>query len=242
MKSFISPQAMTSDGFTLIEVVVALAIVTMICVAALYSFESVDRLASVAQTRGTEDRIIAGVRGLAGSPAALRNSMRALSPDGLTPANPKLLACAGGNPMNDCQNGTTFDLTLYAPVVSLDQNGVPSIQPITAPIGSANVFSFDAWGSPCLDDGSASCPLIVSTSFQAQCGPASLSVADLAAPVTPAQIAPMALCSVADQIAVTYVVQLNPAAASAPGLSAFAKAVTGTVTTPVAAISGNLPQ
>lgn len=155
--------------------------------------------------------------------------------------NPELLACAGGNPVNSCQSGVEYDLTLYSPFLELSATGsVLGVQPISSPRGSAAPMRLDAFGSPCAVAG-PDCPLLVFTSFKAQCGPPP-PPATPPSPIT-LQLVPQSTCTVADVIEVIYSVQLDPnVTATDPHLATLTSPVKGSVVVPVVAISGNLPQ
>ncbi|WP_413290230.1 prepilin-type N-terminal cleavage/methylation domain-containing protein [Bdellovibrio sp. HCB337] len=230
---------MKNKGFALLELMIAFAILATVVFVALEYSNIMRKNTSLSRTVGTRDRILSAVRNFAGMPAALRNSMRAALAG--IPANPRLLACAGGNPLNSCQTGVVYPLTLYAPLVVRSPTGVIlGIQAVSAPIGSATPMRLDTFGVPCSTPG-PDCPLLVSTSFRAQCGPPLRDAS--APPPTQADLVPQAICTVADVIEVTYSIQLDPGISSADAsLSSFISPVTGSVTTPVAAISGNLPQ
>ncbi|MNL40152.1 hypothetical protein D3C87_1624780 [compost metagenome] len=97
----------------------------------------------------------------------------------------------------------------------------------------------DTFGAPCPIAGPG-CPLLVFTSFRAQCGPPPPP----APPAIPTNdLSPAATCTVADVIEVTYYVQLDSdVAVTDPELRNFITPITGSVVVPVVAISGNMPQ
>ncbi|MNL32592.1 hypothetical protein D3C87_1544560 [compost metagenome] len=193
---------------------------------------------NINRSNNTKNRILAGVRDLAGMPASLRVSMRA-SANGAA-INPELLACAGGNPVNSCKTGVEIPFTLYSPLIQRSNTGqVLGALPISAPLGSNTPMRIDTFGAPCTVAGPG-CPLLVSTSFKAQCGPPSLP----AGPPSPGvDLAPTATCTVADVIEVTYYVRLDSQVANAdPELTSFVTPISGSVVVPVVAISGNVPQ
>lgn len=227
-------------GFTIIDTLVAFTIILtlagLICSVAVNQ----QKMRALSQTGTTFDRIFSGVRSLAGNPAALRNSMRALSADGSTVVNPELLACAGGTPANNCTSQIDYPFTLYSPLINMS-SGSPSVQAITSPMNSTTPSRFDAWGAPC-PAGNTTCPLLVFTSFRAQCGP-NQQVSQAVGTLTPAMLLPLNTCTVAEAIDVTYSIQLDPnLTASTPGLAAFSVPVTGVIATSVVAISGDQPQ
>ncbi|MGE0763416.1 MAG: type II secretion system protein [Bdellovibrionales bacterium] len=228
-------------GFTLVEVMVASAIAGGFILLTMTYSKIMQTNTGVTRAISTRDRILAGVRSLAGMPASLRNSMRASDGAG-TVVNPRLLACAGGNPANGCQSGISYAFTLYSPLVALDAAGNPvGIQPIASPMGSAVPMRFDNFGLPCTTAG-PNCALLVQTAFKAQCGPPPLPFPRPAV-ITPEMLIPAVVCTIADLIDVTYQVQLDPNVVEANDVfTPFATPVRGTVATPVRLISGNQPQ
>lgn len=229
-----------SAGFTLIEVMISLALVSIFVYMVINYSSELNKHSNLSRSNNTKNRILAGVRDLAGMPASLRVSMRA-SASGVA-INPELLACAGGNPINGCKSGgPEIPFTLYSPLISRTPSGASmggSI--ISAPLNSTKPVRIDTFGTACLPDTPAGprCPLLVFTSFRAQCGPL-----PNAAPGPAADLAPMATCTVADVIEVTYYIQLDPEVAiTDPELKSFLTPVSGTVVVPVVEISGNKPQ
>ena len=230
---------LNQSGLTLIGVSVGIAIVSTLFLVILASINSVDSGLSQNRLVATRDRILSGVRALAGMPASLRNAMIASDSSGAS-MNVGLFACAGGNPLNSCAHQQQYPLILYSPVVTF-VGGVPvSIQPISSAIGgSGPALRFDTYGVPCSTMG-PECPLLVSTAFKATCGSVPR---DPLVPVTPSMFIPQAKCTIADSIEVIYQVQLDPALlVTNPELATFASAVSGTVTVPVQLISGNVAQ
>jgi hypothetical protein len=230
---------MKKTGFAFVELMVVVAIIAIAVIVSLSYSTILLKKTSLNKTIATRDRILSGIRNLAGLPASLRTSMRAAANG--RPANPQLLACAGGNPLNSCQSGTVFPLILYSPLINRSASGeILGIQPITSALGSATPMRLDLFGVPCTEPG-PDCPLLVFTSFKAQCGPAPLD--PTAPPPTSLELVPQATCTIADVIEVTYYVQLDPLIASAdPSLTSFVTLVSGSVITLVLDISGNFPQ
>ncbi len=230
---------MNQSGLTLIGVSIGIGVVSVLFLVILASINSVDTGISQNRLVATKDRILSGVRSLAGLPASLRNAMIAANGAG-TPMNPGLLACAGGNPVNSCTHQNQYPLTLYSPVVSFVGGVATSIQPISSPIGGIGpALRFDTYGVPCATTG-PECPFLVSTAFKATCG---IVPRDPLLPVTPAMFVLQATCTIADSVEVIYQVQLDPAlVATNPELATFVSAVSGTITVPVQLISGNVAQ
>lgn len=230
---------LNQSGLTLIGVSIGIGIVSILLLVILASINSVDVGLSQNRLVTTKDRILSGVRALAGMPAALRNAM--VAGDGLgTPINAGLFACAGGNPLNSCNHQQQYPLTLYSPIVTFAGSVPVSIQPISSPIGGTGpALRFDTYGVPCATTG-PECPLLVSTAFKPTCGAPQRNPL---LPVTAAMFAPAATCTIADSVEVIYQVQLDPALlATNPELATFASTVSGTVSVPVQLISGNVAQ
>jgi prepilin-type N-terminal cleavage/methylation domain-containing protein len=231
-----------SRGFTLMEVMLALALISIFAIMAMNYSSILNRQSSLARSGSTKNRILSGVRDLAGLPAALRMSMRASDETGAA-VNPDLLACAGGNPMNHCDSDKLYSLTLYSPIIQRAADGsILGVSKLTAPFGDATAqpVRIDTFGAPCTV-ASPECPLLVYTSFKAQCGPPP-APAVAPSPVT-IQLVPQGTCTVADVIEVTYYVKLDQNVANKdPALASFVSEVTGSVVVPVVAISGNVPQ
>ena len=98
----------------------------------------------------------------------------------------------------------------------------------------------DNFGAPCYVAG-PDCPLLVFTSFKAQCGPAPMP-ATPPSPIT-LELLPLGTCTVADVIEVTYYVRLDAnVAVTDPSLMSFVTPITGSVVVSVATVSGNVPQ
>lgn len=228
-------------GLSLLEVMVAAGVVGVFALV-MISYSNVVQISTgLARSMSTRDRILSGVRGVAGMPAALRNSMRASRADGSI-VNPELLACAGGNPANSCDDGKVYPLTLYSPLIMMNSAGQPiGIQAITSPFGTANPMRFDNFGVYC-QTANQGCALLVYTSFRPKCGPTALPNPPPAV-ITQKMLEPQKKCTIADVIEVTYQVQLDPALAeSNPDLSPFLAPLTGTVAVSVIEISGNVSQ
>lgn len=220
------------------EVMIALALVSIFVYMVLNYSSVLNKHSNRSRSNNTKNRILSGVRDLAGMPASLRVSMRA-SGSGAA-INPKLLACAGGNPINGCTSGEEVPFTLYSPLIQRSSTGaILGASPISAPLGSTTPMRIDTFGAPCTT-ASPGCPLLVFTSFKAQCGPPPLPPG---APSPTIELSPLANCTVADVIEVTYYVQLDSdVAVTDPELTTFVTPITGTVVVPVVAISGNKPQ
>lgn len=230
-------------GFTMIEVVVALGLVSIFAIMVINYTSILGKQSNINRSNNTKNRILSGIRDLAGMPASLRVSMRA-SANGV-PINPKLLACAGGNPVNGCKdNDIATPFTLFSPIIERWPNGtIKGAVPISAPFDSPKVMRFDTFGAYCekVTAPTPTCPLLVFTSFKAQCGPPP-APATPPSPVTLALV-PQAECTIADVIEVTYQVKLDPALeVTDPELKSFITPISGTVVVPVVKISGNVPQ
>lgn len=234
------PRLTSAAGFGIVDLLIAFAVVTGFMALFIGFVNSQNMLSEQNRTSATFDRIVSGVRSLAGNPAALRNSMRAVT-GGTTFVNPALAACAGGTPLNGCVGQTDSPFTLYAPFITNGPSG-PVISPVTSPSGSSSPMHFDTWGSPCATPG-PSCALIVFTTMRAQCAPPPQD-ASLTAPgsLTAAMLTPQANCTIANVIEITYTIQVDSTVNPDPALSVFLSPVTGTIATPVVLISGNQPQ
>jgi prepilin-type N-terminal cleavage/methylation domain-containing protein len=229
-----------NDGFTLMEVMISLALISIFVVMVINYSSILNKRSNISRSNNTKNRILSGVRDLAGMPASLRVSMRASS--GGLAVNKELLACAGGNPVNNCDSGgPDIPFTLYSPFIERWPNGtIKGVSAISAPLNGTTPKRIDTFGTPCPEGSPASlaCPLLVFTSFRAQCGPP-----PAAAPVPAVNISPMLKCTVADVIEVTYTVRLDQSVeTSDPELKAFVTPISGTVVVSVEAISGNKPQ
>jgi prepilin-type N-terminal cleavage/methylation domain-containing protein len=226
-------------GFTLAEVMLTVGLIAAFVLLTMNFTGLISKNTNLTRNTSTKNRILSTVREIAGLPAALRVSMRASS-SGVA-VNPDLLACAGGNPPNSCKTGIKYPLTLYSPVIlRTATGGILGVQPITSPENSANPMRLDTFGAPCTTAG-PDCPLLVTTSFKAQCGPAPLP----ATPLSPLNLefVPLTDCTVADVVEVTYNVQLDPSLESThPELAAFISKASGSVVVQVRDISGNVPQ
>jgi hypothetical protein len=227
-------------GFTLIEALIAIVLVTL-CVFMTMSYSTImGRRAFLTRNVSTKNRVLSGIRDFAGMPATLRASMRAATAAGVV-INRELLACAGGNPDNSCEGDKEFDLTMFAPLLERDAAGnIKGVQPISSPPGSATPMRIDTFGSPC-SVASPTCPFLIFTTMKAQCGPAP-QPATAPSPIN-LELLPQAKCTVAEVIEVKYYVQLDPDVSTTdPAMSAFVTTVSGSVIVPVIAISGNVPQ
>jgi hypothetical protein len=228
------------DGFSTVEVLLGFGLVAVFVLATL-SFSNIRNLSStLSRTTITKDRLIASVRTIAGMPAALRNSVRASVGGKLV--NPALYACVSGLPANTCANGIDTPFTLFTPTLIIDASGnLKGVQPITSPTGAAQPLRFDTFGSPCSIP-SPRCSILVFTSFSAQCPPAPRPSP---APVVTAadELQPMANCTIAESVTITYKIQIDPnQASSMTSLAQVGKPFVGNVTTLVKLISGNTPQ
>ena len=222
---------MNKRGFSLLQVMIALALVSAFVFLGMQMSASVNQQLSLGRKTGTKSRILASIREVASLPASLRMSMRA-SIDGVA-VNPELLACVGGNPANSCKSKTVHPFTLYSPILQREPDGtILGGQALTAPADSPEPLRIDVFGSPC-KDASPDCPFLISTSFQAQCGP----------PLDSMSMVPQTQCTVADVIEVTYSIQLDPALSiTDPSFAPLATPATQSVVVPVQAISGNIAQ
>ncbi len=231
------------SGIGMIETIVGLALITIFVAVSISYLSKVNLKNNVNRTIATRDRILSGIRSLAGMPASIRNSMRASNSAG-TAVNPELLACVGGNPPNSCQSGIEYPFALYSPVVVLDSVGNPiGIRQVSSPKGSLTPLRFDTFGTPCAEL-SDQCPIIVYTSFKAQCGilppPGGIPYS---APIPNTALNRLTTCTFAELIEVNFSVQLDPALANSnSSLIGFLTPFVGTVVTAVVDISGNQPQ
>ena len=225
-----------NQGFSLVEALIALAITTVFVLMALNYGTTLNKNTNLARYISTKDRIFLGFRNLAILPATLRSSMRVGV--GGVPVNPKLLACAGGNPLNSCEHGVEYPFTMYGPLIQRDAGGnIIGVQAVSSPLGSTTPLRLDSFGSPCTVAG-PDCALLVFTSFKAQCPPTAV-----AAPSTSTSLVAKPNCSVADVIEVTFYIQLDPAVGSSDSaLASFITPVIGSVLVSGEAISGNHPQ
>jgi prepilin-type N-terminal cleavage/methylation domain-containing protein len=227
-------QLKQNDGFTLLEVMVAMGLGIIFFLGSLNFIQMNSAASTLNRTISSRARILAGIRSVAGMPASLRASMRAMSSKS-EPVNLGLRNCVGGVNPKDCKNGHNYSLTLYLPEVILDPvtKVATSLIPITAPPAR-----FDTFGQSC-SKLSAACPLVVSTTFTPQCPPPPMASPSHA---NAGNLAPASVCTVAELVAVTYSVQLdkNLVAPTQPALFTFVTAVTGTVNVSVSDISGNV--
>lgn len=235
----------SQSGFTIVEIVIATAMLAIFIFVAVNYMSSIQRNSEINGSMTTRDRILSAIRNVASMPAALRASIRASMPDGVTPRNRELNNCVAGTVPNSCENNVEYPLILFSPVVQLDASGnALGLLPITAARNTTPPMRFDSFGVPCVE-GQADCLLNVFTTFRAQCPPANLPSTP-PAPSDPAYMAllnPKATCTIAEAIHVTYWVVLDPAAgANKSFLSAFINPVSGSVTTSVKLIFGNDPR
>lgn len=228
-----------NNGFTLMEVLAALGILSIVIYIALTYSSTNSQNTALARYVGTKNRVVATIRDFASMPATLRSSMLA-SLNGVS-VNPQLLACAGGEPVNSCNSGVEYPFTMFSPIMGRDSTGaIIGVQPISAAKASPNPFRVDSFGSPCTVAG-PDCSLMIFTSMIAQCGPA----VQTASPPSPInnEILPQATCTVADVIQVNYFIQVDQnLIATNPGLVSMLGTTSGSVTIPVTQISGNVPQ
>lgn len=225
-------------GFSILEVLIGIAILTILVAMSLEISRTMYLNRVSNRAIATRDRVLLGIQNLAGMPAALRNSMRASN--GGIPVNPKLLACAGGNPLNACESNVVYPLTLYAPMIARTSTGdVIGIQAISSPLGSSTPLRLDTFGAPCSHP-SPDCPFVIFTSFKAQCGPAPVEAT--APPPTARELAPTATCTIADVIEVTFYLHLDPSVASDASLAGLRTEIQGSVVTSILSVSGNHPQ
>jgi prepilin-type N-terminal cleavage/methylation domain-containing protein len=231
-----------NQGFTLVEALIALAILSATIFAAL-SYDSVTaKNTNVTRYLGTKNRVLSTIRESASLAATLRSSMLAWS--GGQYVNPQLIACAGGNPTNSCQNGVEIPFTMFSPFMGRDPSGaIVGVQAISTPKPlngappSASPVRVNSFGTTCPTVG-PDCLLVIYTSMTPQCGPD----VQPATPPTPInnEILPKATCTFADVIQVNYEVVVDPAiAATDPGLVGLLGTSAGSVMIPVSEISGN---
>lgn len=208
-------------------------------------FTSITRNMHASRASTTRERMSLGVRNAAGMMASLRNSLRAAQPNGTTPVNQELNNCLAGTMPNLCQHDQEYPVSLFSPAIGMDAAGNPlGLLPITAPKGSVVPVRFDTFGQPCLQK-NPECVFRVTTSFRAQCPPPKLP----ATPPPPSDpsflnyFKPMATCTIAESITITYTVEVDPAAVpnADPVLRGFSP-ITGTMTTSVKAVFGNDPR
>jgi len=226
-------------GFTFIQILIATAIVAAFVLMAVDYLAVMGKGGNLSRSLSTRYRVLAGIRDIASMPAALRASMCAST--GGVSLNPQLLACAGGNPPNNCTGGVEYPLLMFSPLLQRDASG-NLLGGVVVSTGRDNPIlkRFDSFGSPCPKAG-PDCPFIVYTTMKAQCGPAPLP-ATPPSPITD-ELTPLPICTVADVIEVIYHVELDPSiATSDPALNAFIGSASGSVTVPVKLISGNVPQ
>lgn len=232
------------QGFSLVELLLAIGLLSIFINLSMIFSDSLQRSLRLSRTTSTRDRILAGVRNIAGMPTALRASTRAAQADG-TPVNPDLYNCVASVLINQCQTDKDYPLTLFSPVIALDATGNPlGLLPIASPAGAATNMHFDSFGAPC-STVSADCPFTVSTSFRPQCPPNILpaSPPPTSDPAYLALLAPMPSCTIAEAVSVTYTVQVDPIALAAnPELGVFSSPFSGSVTTSVKLIFGNDPR
>jgi prepilin-type N-terminal cleavage/methylation domain-containing protein len=229
-------------GFTLLEVLFAMAITAIFAGASLRYTDSVRNSAQLNRIFASRSRVLSGIRTLAGMPASLRNSVRAAGPSG-GPLNPDLYNCTNGAVASACTTGKAVPFTLFSPLIQPLPSGVLATLPVTAPSGTTPIPAyarFDAFGLPCDDLQVDQCPIAVQTEFSAQCGPTPMPFPAPANPTSPVNyLAPRATCTIADVINVTYWIHLySPYVAGGTGDDV----ISGPVTTPVVQISGNAPQ
>jgi len=230
-------------GFSLVEVLIATFLLWIFVGICMTYANQMSKNSQQVQTVTARDRILSGIRVVAGLPASLRNSGRAALSTG-APFNIDLNNCIDGTNANGCTNDKESPFALFSPIMNLDSTGQPIlVQEITSPYGSkTSSIRFDTFGAPCPPQ-ATNCPLSISTSFVPQCGPQTLAVnpANFFSPTD--ALAPTSTCTVAEAIRVNYWVVLDSsAAADNPSLAAFLTPVTGSVITSVKLISGNDPQ
>jgi prepilin-type N-terminal cleavage/methylation domain-containing protein len=235
---------MKNQGFTLVEALIALAILSTTVFVAL-SYNSVTaKNTNITRYLGTKNRVLSTIRESAALPATIRASMLAWA--GGQYINPQLMACAGGNPTNSCQNGVETPFTMFSPLMGFDSSGaIVGVQAISAPKPAPGVTGgptvrVDSFGTTCQTAG-PDCLLLIYTSMVPQCGP------DVQPPTPPTpvtnQIVPKATCTFADVIQINYEVVVDPDIAAAdPTISSILGTSTGSVIVPVMDISGNSPR
>lgn len=234
---------MKNSGFTFIELLIGIGLVTAFVTISMMFFTSVGRSTQLSRAATTRERMSLGVRNAAGMMASLRNSLRASS--GTTPVNLELNYCLAGIVVNLCKNDVEYPVRLFSPAVSMDAAGNPQgLLPITGAKGGLTSVRFDSFGQPC-NQGSPDCIFVVYTSFRAQCPPAKLPLAP-PSPKDPAYLdyfKPMSTCTIAESITITYVVEVAPGVTtSAYSVLMGFTPIIGTMTTSVKDIFGNDPR
>lgn len=233
-----------NSGLSIVEVLVAIGVLSVFVAMSLIFSDSINHGSHLGRTRGTRDRISSGVGNMSSMPAALRNSMRAALPDGVTPFNPDFHNCVAGKVVNGCENNKEYPLSLFSPTVVMTPAGVlVGIIQITSAVGTPAVNHFDSFGVPCVVT-NPDCLFVVHTSFRAQCPPEKLPPVPPATsdPAYLALMSPKATCTVAEAVNVTFQVEVDPAALAAnPSLASFNVPMKGTVATSVKLIFGNDP-
>lgn len=233
----------SDEGFTLLEVMVAMGLGVVFLLGSINYMKMQSNTTLLLRTISSKDRVVATMQANAGMAAALRASMRAVNTSGKF-INPDLRNCAGGLTYSGCSNATLYRLTLFNPVITLNQStgAAVGVTPMTAPSpfqSGDNPAYYDTFGQACSQPGPA-CPLQVSTSFTAQCAPSPLP-SPAPNPLTVQYFQPAAMCTVADVINVTYTIQLNSSVPTNSNLSAFIQPITGTTGVSVHDISNNVP-
>jgi hypothetical protein len=235
----------TKSGFTVLEMLIATGLIGVFIYYSMTMFQSLNFSVVRSRTTSTRDRLLSGIRNVAGMPATLRASARATDSAG-TLVNQALYNCVGSSTPSQCENNKTSPLTLYAPTVVMDASGNPvGLKAISAPDNAPNTkLHLDLFGVSC-DIPSASCPFTIYTSFRAQCPPNPLPAAP--APKTdPAYMTyfdPLPFCTVADVIEVLFTVQVDKdLVAGNPELLPYIMPFSGSISVRGSLVFGNEPQ
>jgi hypothetical protein len=233
------------QGIGIVEVMMAIGLLSVFIFVTVSYSEAINHKTLIGQKVGTRERMLSGVRNVAGMSAALRNSVRASLASGVGPINPDLYNCVAGTLLNACKNNEEYPLTLFSPTISVDAAGnAKGLLPITAFVGSLVPKRFDAFGVPC-KEGNLECPFRVYTSFRAQCPPPPLPAVppSMADPAFLELLKPMATCTIAEVINVTYVIDVDSAElAKDSNIVNSMGPLTGSVATSVKLIFGNDPR
>ncbi|PWU21550.1 MAG: hypothetical protein C5B49_02475 [Bdellovibrio sp.] len=240
-------------GFTIIEVVVTLALISILLTLTLGYISNIGTTSAVFLGLSTRDRIWSGFRQISSMPAALRNSARMAF--GTTAVNPPLYNCVYGATPNGCATGVESPFVLYSPYYPMDSSGnlqSMNLQIVSmpclvssgscSPAGALTNVWFDVFGNACQPP-DPNCIFAVYTSFVPTCGPATLPLnppANLISPVNYLQ--PQATCTTADIIQVNFLVALTSTLSSVKAsLASILTGKSGTVVVRVKDISFNDP-
>lgn len=196
-------------GISFVAVLVIAAMLAISIFLVLSVINSAREQATILKIIGARDRIWSSIQTMALMPAALRNSARALSPNGIHAQNPQLRLCLNGDSPNSCQSGVESGLSLYSPVVFLDASGNPmGLQKITASPSGGEVVRYDTNGMPCQLENSG-CFFKVTTVFVPTCGPAPMPAVLPANLFSPNIFAPLSTCTIADIVEIRFTVAIE---------------------------------